>query len=391
MEKVLIVSCVFPPEPVVTARVSYDIAKELSKSISVTVICPRPSRPLGYSFARISLKQDFERHELRSYICPKSNFLGRLIESYSFGVNVVKYIKQHRDEVSVIYIVAWPFFGKYLPLRIAHKYRIPTIVSVTDIYPESMTSRLGFIGRLVEPIMRKMDAAFLKKATTVVAISESIKYVLESSRKLSNVEVVRIWQEKKSISKKCESKSDKFIFMFVGSISPAANVPFIIKTFQSANLDAKLLIVGDGSDKAECVRLAKENRNIIFSSVTPDETPQIQSQADVLILTLRTGVGKTATPSKLPAYMFSAKPIIASMDIDSDASQIIQHANCGFVCEADDEQAFRNLLRKVYDISKAERDSMGDNGRLYAENHLSKEMNLSKITNMILQYARNYS
>jgi hypothetical protein len=42
--KVLIVSGVFLPEPVVSARLNYDMAQALSEKYDVTVITPKPSR-----------------------------------------------------------------------------------------------------------------------------------------------------------------------------------------------------------------------------------------------------------------------------------------------------------------------------------------------------------
>ena len=51
MGKIVIVSCVFPPEPVVSATLSYDIAMRLcALGKEVVVVCPRPSRPLNYAF-----------------------------------------------------------------------------------------------------------------------------------------------------------------------------------------------------------------------------------------------------------------------------------------------------------------------------------------------------
>ena len=48
-------------------------------------------------------------------------------------------------------------------------------------------------------------------------------------------------------------------------------------------------------------------------------------------------MAKTALPSKLTAYMFSGKPIIASIDLDSEVSEIIQKNNCGFVVEPENK------------------------------------------------------
>lgn len=46
-KRILIVTAVFPPEPVVSAQISYDLATELSKKYNVTVLCPPPTRPNG--------------------------------------------------------------------------------------------------------------------------------------------------------------------------------------------------------------------------------------------------------------------------------------------------------------------------------------------------------
>ena len=48
MAKILIISAVFPPEPVVSAQISYDLAENLCKQNEVTVLCPKPTRPFGY-------------------------------------------------------------------------------------------------------------------------------------------------------------------------------------------------------------------------------------------------------------------------------------------------------------------------------------------------------
>lgn len=387
MGKVVIVSSIYPPEPVVSSRMSHDLAKELASVTSVTVLCPHPSRPLGYDFEDVNHDEGIERIELNSYVHPRSEFIGRLKESYSFGRAVVDYIRSYEEEISIIYIVSWPFWATYLPILEASKYSIPIIVSIMDIYPESMTSRLGIIGRILEFPLKLVDAYYLKKATLVIAISELAKEILEKSRNLpkKKLEIVRIWQEDKIYNVKGDKNENDFIFMFVGSISPAANVPFIIKVFKSLNFHhSKLLIIGSGSEKEKCMKLSEGCGNIYFDSINPEKVPEVQAMADVLLLALKPGVGKTATPSKLPAYMFSAKPIVASLDKNSDAACIIKESGCGYVCDANDFINFQVLLKRIYGVSKLERNLMGEKGHFYAKTYLSKRVNLRKIVNLIL-------
>jgi len=83
---ILIVSAVFRPEPIVSARLSEDIAIELAVDHKVTVISPRPTRPFGFTFLSKHNSKCYSLINLNSYTCPESNLFGRFKESYSFGL-----------------------------------------------------------------------------------------------------------------------------------------------------------------------------------------------------------------------------------------------------------------------------------------------------------------
>lgn len=392
MKRILLISVVYPPEPVVSAKVSWDIAHQLAtiQGNNVSVLSPRPSRPLGYDFKNIVDVNDNVKHiVLDSFVHPKSSFIGRLRESYSFGIKAAEYIRKHKNNIDCIYLVSWPFYATHKLIGEAHKCGIPIVVSITDIYPESMTSRLGIIGKIIEPFLKRIDAKWLHQTNKIFSISEYTQKYLETSRNLKDkVEVVRIWQEDSVFNnvKQAERVSNnEFVFMFCGSLSPAAKVPFVIKAFKKIkNTDIKLRIVGDGSERNECFELAADDARISFDSVTPDQVPLFQAQADVLLLPLAPGVGKTASPSKLVAYLMSAKPVIASIDVDSDAAQIINKANCGLVSPSFDDESLINNMITMYGKRCDELTSLGKNGQEYAKKHLSKEVNLHKACEIIM-------
>ena len=95
--KILIVTAVFSPEPVVSAKLSEDLAHELSKTNTVTVISPKPTRPFGFKLNEKDINKSYTLINLDSYTCPESNVYGRFKESYSFGLACSKYIKENRD------------------------------------------------------------------------------------------------------------------------------------------------------------------------------------------------------------------------------------------------------------------------------------------------------
>ena len=120
--KILIVTAVFSPEPVVSAKLSEDLAHELSKTNTVSVISPKPTRPFGFKLNEKDINKSYSLINLDSYTCPESNLYGRLRESYSFGIACKKYIKKNHNQIDLIYMSSWPIFAQYFTVKIADKF-----------------------------------------------------------------------------------------------------------------------------------------------------------------------------------------------------------------------------------------------------------------------------
>ena len=102
MNNLLIISAVFNPEPVVSAKLSEDLANELGKDNKVIVIAPFPTRPFGFKLNKKDINKSYTLINLDSFTCPEYNILGRFKESYSFGVACSKYIKENIDNKALI-------------------------------------------------------------------------------------------------------------------------------------------------------------------------------------------------------------------------------------------------------------------------------------------------
>jgi glycosyltransferase involved in cell wall biosynthesis len=174
--------------------------------------------------------------------------------------------------------------------------------------------------------------------------------------------------------------------MYVGSVSASAGVELLLYAFSQASLpDSRLVIVGNGNEKDKCMTIAKglNNRFIQFLEVVPSDVPSIQSRADVLLLPLKKGISLTATPSKLTAYLFSAKPVIASVEKESDVANILSNAGCGSITEPESIGDMKIAMKRMYQRAKADLEIMGERGRNYAVSHLSKKANLCRLITTI--------
>jgi len=389
---ILIATALFPPEPVVSANLSFDIASSLAIEDDVVVLSPRPTRPFGMEFDKeYKNHYPFRQIIVESYTCAQSNVFGRFKESYSFGRHIKQYVEKNHEKISVIYANIWPLFAQKALLKIASKYSIPVVLHIQDIYPESISKKVKFFGGVIDKFYLPMDRYNLRVASKVVTISEQMKKYLAQTRCITKdkIAVVRNWQNNDDFMKiqaKCNTQEDKmFCFMYLGSINPTAGVDLLVHAFGKANLiNSCLIIAGDGSDKQKCIHISKEyTEDIRFISVRPEQVPEIQSMADVLLLPLKKGVAGTALPSKMTAYMFSGKPIIASIDIGSEVADIMEYSSCGWVIEPENEKQLIGCMDAALKSKQDKLKKMGERAFQYATKNLSKESNLMKLVLII--------
>lgn len=397
-DSILLVSALFPPEPVVSASLSIDIANKLALTNKVVVISPRPSRPYGVKFNSYNHQgANFKHISVDSYVSPASKLIGRLRESFSFGRETSKYIFEHKNEIKLIYANTWPLFAQFFLIRAAKACNIPIILHIQDIYPESLIEKLPkYISNFFYSLCLPIDKYILKNANIIIGISPSMIDYLKQSRNLykSNFKLIRNWQNDESFSKIYpEASYLPFTFMYIGSISPSAGVQTLIKAFDYAKIDnSRLTIAGNGVDKDECIKLVKKigNKNISFCNINPEEVAKVQSQANVLLLPLKKGISLTATPSKLTAYMLSGKPIIACVEYESDTAEILTVSKSGFISMPEDYISLGEIMKGVVQMDKLTLNIMGLNAKKYAFENLSREINLNRLVSLIRDsYDRN--
>jgi glycosyltransferase involved in cell wall biosynthesis len=392
LKKILIVSALFPPEPVVSASLSYDIASKLSESNEVTVIAPIPSRPNGMKFEENeNWNYPFVLRRVKSYISQRSTVYSRFRESHSFGIQTSKFIRKNHRNIDLIYINTWPLLAQLYILYTAKKYSIPVITHIQDIYPESLTQKLPTFGNVLNKILLPIDKFIAINSSSLITISKGMRDVLVKTRNIpiNKVSVVFNWQDENKFNinaNYCNKNDDYFTFMFVGSLNILADIESVIIAFKNANLyGCRLVIAGEGPEKQNLISYVESNNidNVIFLSFNSKDVGLVQSNSDVLVLSLKQGASALAFPSKIPAYMFSSRPILAFVDIPSDIAKTVINANCGWVVPSGNIDKLKSSFINISTIKKSDLKNMGESGKKYAQKNLSRSANLNKIVSVI--------
>lgn len=391
---ILIVSAVFPPEPVVSGRLSMDLFCSFKeRGFDAKVLHPYPTRPYGFNPDKKTIGA-LGREEViaNSYVCPQSSLVGRIRESWSFGRACEKYIKECHSEIECIYANTWPMFSQKAIVKTAKKYGIPCVIHVQDVYPESLTNKMsGILSKAVKALILPMDKYILGNCTKIVAISEKMKAYLSKTRYIEEqkIDVVINWQDEQDfLNYQKQAEGDDFhpfTFMYMGNIGPVAGVDLLIDAFTKGGVNnARLVIAGSGSMKERLKEMAAPYKNIEFWDVPNGKVPEIQAKADCMLLPIKRGAASSSIPSKLPAYMFSAKPIIGCMDTDSETANAINEAACGWVIEPENASLLSEKMVEVLSIPMNELNRLGNKAQEYGIPHFSKGVNLSRLTNIVL-------
>ena len=390
-----------------------DLAENFAeRGHEVVVLTPFPSWPLGspypgYENRSAPFTEKTGRLtvvRLPSHTQPHYSLLGRAREGWSFGRSAARWLRTEGQAFDVIYEDSWPLFTQHWVGKVASRLGIPLITTVMDVYPESLLEKLPqWTWLLVAGPLRAWDKAIVNRAAKVVVLSREMKELYVRTREVpaGRLEVVYTWQnespflepqDRAQCAVKYQVPLGVFSFMFMGNIGPVAGVEHLIRSFHQAQIPgAQLLIVGSGSQKAVCVELVQQLKasNIRFiSEPNLANVSKVQSLADVFLLPVKRGAASSSIPSKLGAYMFSGKPILATVDAVSATSQAIIESRGGWSGPPEDQDWLAGMMLQVTQMASVELNEMGGRARAYGLSSFSKKEGVNRLAGIILEVGR---
>jgi colanic acid biosynthesis glycosyl transferase WcaI len=98
--------------------------------------------------------------------------------------------------------------------------------------------------------------------------------------------------------------------------------------------------------------------------------PQMLASADVFVFTSKPGVGKTSFPSRIYNFLLAARPVVASVDENSDLAQVLRAGAAGLVTAPGNVDDLCRALTTLYHDA-ALREQLGRRGAEFMARHYS--------------------
>ncbi|ATH06711.1 hypothetical protein BIY24_01780 [Halobacteriovorax marinus] len=393
--KILLVTQYFHPE---NFRIS-DIAKSLHKEeeYEISVFTGMPNYPKGKFYRGYGFLGPFyeEFEGIKIYRFPhlprEKSLLGLVLNYLSFSLLACVFIFRllFKSYDLVFCNCQSPIFVALSAVLYKKIKRVPLILWVQDLWPESLSSTLGVENKFLLFPLKQLVGFIYKMSDHILVTSEGfISKINELTGGSVATECWPQWGEDIFLEK-CERVEGVFDYTSV-NITFAGNLGVVqdFETIFEAIIGLKEIngivwnFFGDGKRRQwmeEIVRKESLEKSVVIHGQKPlSKMPCILQSSDLLLVSLRSdNLFSLTVPAKLQAYMASGRPILAS--IDGEGAEVVARAGCGLISKASSSEDLIIQVKKFLSLSLSERSEMGARGRNYFCRNYKKEILLSKL------------
>lgn len=262
------------------------------------------------------------------------------------------------------------------------------LLHLQDLVPDAALSVEMMRDGAALRIARRLESFVYSRADRISVISEGFLDNLigkgVASRKL---ELIPNWVDTARFNTASDpavraslgATNGEMLVVHAGNMGAKQGLATVVEAAAELSDDGIVVtLVGDGNSRSElqtqAARLGLEN--LRFLPLQPD-LPAILAAADVLVLAQRGRVVDSVAPSKLLSYMASGKPVVASVNEQSEAARMIHSAACGLVVEPDSPAVLASAIRQLRSQPEQGR-RLGEAGRAYAAEHYERSRVLQR-------------
>jgi glycosyltransferase involved in cell wall biosynthesis len=187
---------------------------------------------------------------------------------------------------------------------------------------------------------------------------------------------------------------DKFIVLFAGNLGIVQGLDSVIEAAkQIPNGNAKIVFVGDGTDKSRLEKIAEDlqvGERLQFVERQPmEQMPAFMAAADALLISLKkSDLTKFVIPSKTVAYLASGKPIL--MSAGGASEELIKEAGAGITVEPENAGALARAIEQMRQMPADELNQFGANGQKFLLKKLSRIKVIKDYEDLLKAVAEKY-
>lgn len=320
----------------------------------------------------------------------RGNGLSRIRNMLEFPWRVWRCLRKRQPRPDVIYTSAPSIFGSVAAAWLAKRFRVPLIVEIRDLWPESIVAYKGLSRRnpLIWALYRLEKWLYTRANRLIFTAPGGKDYIRERGweNKVSLDKIFNInngvdlrefdaYRETEVLEDAVLTDPEVFTVVYCGSIRLVNGVGMLVDCARivqkSCGQNIQFLCFGEGNERALLEQMAREKHidNIHFRGhVHKKYIPYIVSHSDLnVILVQPTALGRFGCSwNKLFDYCASGRPILSNCPVKND---LIVLSQAGETVEEATAQKLADAVMRFYRMPAEEREAMGDNARRAARDY----------------------
>jgi glycosyltransferase involved in cell wall biosynthesis len=385
----------FDPEPAFKGLVFAKALRDAGNEVEV--ITGFPNYPGGRVYPNYTLRwlqrevmDGIRVNRVPLYPSHDASVAGRALNYVSFAISSCLYGSLGVRRADIIYVYHPPLTTAFSAAIISIVRRVPFIVDVNDLWPDSLAATGMVRSRRVLALVDRVCRWLYKRAARVVVGTPGIRArLIERGVPPEKIEVIYNWSDEKALRLPGASHArdfgmaDRFNVVFAGNMGKAQALDAVIraaKRVESVNARIQFVFVGGGVEVNNLKKLALELRatNVRFLPHMPmNEVGNVLAAADVLLVHLKDEpLFEITIPSKTQAYMSVGKPVL--MGVKGDAAQLIGATGAGRLALPEDEASLADVVLDMAQLPSTALAEMGSRGAAFYAQHLSLESGTRK-------------
>ena len=286
-----------------------------------------------------------------------------------------------------------------LALWVKKKSKAKVYLILRDIFPQNAIDlKIMKPNSFIHNYFRKKEIALYELADKIGCMSPAnIAYIERHNPKVDKTKLHLLpnWENSPQWDENLDENefrakyglNDKIVAIYGGNIGLPQRMENIIELAQHCSEleDLVFFLVGFGTEHEKIAALIKSlnlKNVILIESVPKPEYVKFIQISDIGLISLNQDFTIPNFPSKANSYYGYKKPILASVDVNTDFGIILEEIGAGFWSEAGDVASLKNNLLKLYKDPEL-RKKMGENGYQYMKNNLLTEHAYRTILNEI--------
>jgi colanic acid biosynthesis glycosyl transferase WcaI len=317
---------------------------------------------------------------LHPFPTDKSNIVARALGFAGFTGAATLAALGSRGRADAVMVMSPP-----LPLGVsgwlaAARRGVPFVFNIQDVFPD-VAVELGVITNpTVIAVASWLERFLYRRADAVTVLSEDLRDNLAAKlaghdpgrvRVIPNfVDTERIAPGERTTSYRRQyDLGDRTVVMYAGNVGMSQSLDLLVDAAKRrvGRDDVVFVINGGGSAQPELMAAGAGLANLRFVEMQPRERlAEVLASADLHVIPLRRGLARSSVPSKLYSILAAGRPVLASVDPDTEVERTIGRAGAGLSVPPEDPDAFDAALDELLD-DPAGRAEMGESGRRFVE------------------------